>query len=165
VTRLRIAFVLLTGTFAGVLGAAWFTLPDQVAVHFDLGGAADRVVSRERAVLELGVVGAAVAALMGGVATFAPRVPLWAVNVPRKEYWSRPENEPRLRSRLARDAWVVADLTMALLVTVVIFVLTAANTREPSLGAVPILVLGGFVAAILGYALWSRRHYRPGPTP
>jgi hypothetical protein len=83
------------------------------------------------------------------------------VNVPHKEYWSRPENEPRLRSLIAQDGWVCADLTLGLLIAVAGITIVQAHAPEPDLGLSGIALVVLFVVLILGYLLRARRRYRP----
>jgi uncharacterized membrane protein len=59
VVRARAVFLLSLLLFAGAVAWAASALPDRVPVHWGSGGEADRVVSRERAVVELVVIGMA----------------------------------------------------------------------------------------------------------
>jgi uncharacterized membrane protein len=157
----RNVFLLLLGGFTVTLGYAWTVLPERVPVHFGLSGEADRVVGRQRAVLEMGLVGYGTAALLAGTGALVRRLPLSLFNTPHKEYWARPANEPRLRQLVARDLWSVSALTMGLFIVVLLITVSVADDPEPRLGAGAITALVAYLAALTGYLVWSRRHYRP----
>jgi uncharacterized membrane protein len=157
----RTLFLMLLGGFTVTLAYAWAVLPERVPVHFGASGAADRVVGRERAVVEIGLVGYGTAALLAGAATLVHRLPMTLFNTPHKEYWSRPENEPRLRALAARDLWVIAAFTMGLFIVVELITVAVADDPEPRLGSGTLLVLALYLVGLTGYLVWSRRRYRP----
>lgn len=159
----RVAFAASVGLFVAALVWSAAVLPERVPVHFGLSGAADRVVSRPRALLELGLAGALVAGLLGGVATWASRsMPLSTLNVPHKDYWTAPHRAPRLRRMVVDDILVTGVATMLLLSGVLGATVAVADDPEPALGAWGWLLVSGFVAFMVGYASLARRRYRPG---
>jgi uncharacterized membrane protein len=162
VVRARAAFLLSLLLFAGAVVWAAIVLPDRVPVHWGSGGAADRVVSRDRAVAELVVIGAALALLLGGAAALVTRLPMSWINVPHKEYWSRPENRPELHRRLATDLWVIATATLLLLVVIVVQVVLVADDPDPRLGPLFWVAFVVYGVLVLGLAVNSAlRRYRP----
>lgn len=158
----RTLFVLSLLGFSLTLLYAWWTLPEQVPVHFGIRGGADRVVGRDRAVLEGALVGFGTAALLAGTAELASRVPLSMINVPhRDDYWARPENEPVLRRLVAGHAYVIAAMTMALLAAVELTIVAVADDPEPRLGWGTAMMVVGYLVAVAVYLVAAHRSYRP----
>jgi uncharacterized membrane protein len=158
----RTAFAISIALFAAVLAWSATVLPDRVPVHFGFSGAADRVVSRPRALLEVGLAGVFVAALLGGVATWVRRsMSLSTLNVPHKEYWTAAGREPRLRAMVADDTLVTGTATMLLFSGVLLATVSVADEPEPRLGVWAFGLIGGFVVFVVGYAVLARRRYRP----
>ena len=163
--KARGAFLLSLLLYAGVVLWGWTTFPDRVPVHWGGGGDADRVVARERAVVELVVIGAAMALVLGGAAALVSRLPMSWINVPHKEHWSRPENRPELHRRLAGDLWPVATATLLLLSVVVVQVALVADDPDPRLGPLFWGAFAIYLVVVVGIAVNSAlRRYRPQGT-
>ena len=160
----RRSFAAAVAAYAVVLGLMAARLPDRVPVHFGGDGAADAFASRGEAVAFLAVLGVAMAAVMGGLALWAPRIDLALVNLPRpdKAWWAAtPEREAELRRRVAVDAWGLGAATFALLVAVELATWRAAGQAEPSLGPAFFVAVAAFVAGILAWSVWAlRSRYR-----
>jgi len=160
--RARAAFLASLLLYAGAVLWAWSTFPDRVPVHWGGGGDVDRVVSRDRAVVELVVIGGALTLVLGGAAALVRRLPLGGINVPHKEFWSRPENRPELDRRLAADLWLVATATLLLLAVIVVEVGLVADDPDPRLGPLFWVALVVYLVVVLGLAVHGAvRRYRP----
>ncbi len=163
--KARAAFLLSLLLYAGVVLWAWNTFPNRVPVHWGGGGDADRVVSRDRAVVELVVIGVGMALVLGGAAALVTRLPMSWINVPHKEYWSRPENRPELHRRLAGDLWPIATATLLLLTVIVVQVELVADDPDPRLGPLFWVAFAVYLVLVLGIAGNSAlRRYRPRDT-
>ncbi len=160
----RVAMALASAAYAGVLLIAAVTLPERVPIHFGPGGEADRVVSRQEALVTFAVVGLATGVLMVGLAAWMRRAPLTMVNVPHKDWWTAtPAREARLRARLETDLLGIGALTMALLVVVQVLTVRVADDPSPSLGPAAAAAIVAYVALLLGLVAWMvTRRYRPG---
>jgi uncharacterized membrane protein len=163
--KARVAFLGSLLLYVGVVLWAWTTFPDLVPVHWGGGGDVDRAVSRERAVVELAVIGGVLALLLGGAAALVRRVPLSWINVPHKEHWSRQENRPELHRRLATDLWIIATATLLLLTVVVVQVGLVADDPDPRLGPLFWVSFVVYVMVVVALAVNSSiRRYRPRDT-
>lgn len=161
--RSRAAFLASVLLYAGVVLWAWNVFPDRVPVHWRGGGGADRVVSRDRALVELVLIGGGLTLVLGGAAALVRRTPLSWVNVPHKEYWSRPENRLELHRRLATDLWLVAAATLVLLTVIVVQVGLVADDPDPRLGLLFWSAFVVYLLVVLGLAVnGAVRRYRPG---
>lgn len=161
----RTAFLATLLLYAGVVIWGWSTFPDRVPVHWGDGGDADRLVSRDRAVVELVVIGGALALLLGGAAALVARLPLSLVNVPHKEHWSRPENRPELNRRLGTDLYVIATATLLLLTVIAVQVGMVADDPDPRLGPLFWVAFVLYLVMVVGIAVNSAlRRYRPQDT-
>ena len=109
------------------------------------------------------LVGAVVAALLGGGAALARRLPLQSawVNLPHKDWWmATPEREQRARTRLAEQLYTIATATMVLVGTALVLTVVAARRDEPDLVAGG-WVVGVLVVAVLGWPFaptWPSAH-------
>ena len=149
---------------AFVAALAWSAaaLPARVPVHFGATGEADRFTSRTQALVELGAIGLFVVLVFLGCERFARRGSLAWVNVPHKDYWTRPENEPTLRRMLADDMWVIGTATVLLLVALAVQVALVAHDPAPRLGPAFWVSLGVYVAVVVVWSVRMVTHrYRP----
>jgi hypothetical protein len=154
--------------YAIVFCYAWVRLPATgVPLHFGLDGGADRFGTRSEALVYLAVLGVAMTALLGGLAeaTGRGRLATGYLNVPYKQYWTRPEHEPRMRALMAEDLFHIGAATLALLAVVGLGIVEAAR------GGASFLPWGGLatVAYCLFMVGWVVRaytvRYRPPEEP
>ena len=158
----RTLFWITVAVFAVIVAWAARALPDQVPVHFGPSGAADRVVIRSQAVLEMSLVGAGLAAVFSLTDLLVRRGPLSLVNVPHKAWWTTPEREPLLRRMIAQDLWIIATMTMLLVIAIELQVVLVADDPDPQLGAWTWVMLAGYLVAVAGYVVWMQvKRYRP----
>ena len=160
---MRTAFLLTVSAYAVIVAAAAWLLPDRVPLHFGIGGEPDRWGSRTEALVAFGLVGAGVAALLGGGARLVHRLPLHSgwVNLPHKEWWTAtPEREQRARARMARQTYTMATATMLLVGTAVVLTILAARRDDPELAAGGWILLA-MVVLVLTLGVRSHRAFRP----
>ena len=160
---MRIAFLLTVSAYAALLVAAGWLLPEQVPLHFGIGGAPDRWGSRTEALVIFALVGAGAAVLLGGGARLARSLPLRSVwvNLPHKDWWTAtPEREQRARRELARQMYTIATATMVLVGTAVVLTVVAARRDDPDLGASGWVLLA-LVVVVLALAVRSHLAFRP----
>jgi len=161
----RTWFLLTVLVLAGVLVWSAFALPDRVPVHFGLTGEADRFVSRTRALVELGLLGAGLVLVFLATEALARRGPLSLVNVPHKAHWTTPEREPELRSRLSTDVWVFGTMTVGLVAAVAVVIVLVADQPDPTLGGRGWVLIGVYLAVVTTYSTFViTRRYRPEGT-
>lgn len=97
------------------LALAWQSMPTgRIAVHFGVGGEADNWGTRNELCGVVGLITIALWAFLAWMTTHADRLHWSMVNIPRKDHWARPENEPVARARLAQDMAVTGVWTMLL---------------------------------------------------
>jgi hypothetical protein len=150
--------------FAVVLGYAWIMLPaDGVPLHFDASGRADRHGTRQDALLFLGLVGLALAAVMGWLAraTVGGRLPTTYLKLPHKEYWTHPSREPTMRRLMAEDLHHIGAATMALLAVMGVVTVDAAG-RDGSVYPWGLAAVVGYCVFVVGWMVRAHTtRYRP----
>ncbi|GGD21133.1 DUF1648 domain-containing protein [Nocardioides daphniae] len=149
-----------------VLALSWAAMPSgRIAVHFGAGGEPDSWGTRTELV---GVVGSIVVAAWLFVAWLShasDRLHWSMVNIPRKEFWSRPENEAVARERLAVDMALVNGWMIALVVAICPAMVLATRRGEMS-GALGWYVVGviALLCVVLTVVILRRnRFYRDVP--
>jgi uncharacterized membrane protein len=163
----RAPLAVLLGLVAGwAADLAWHLprLSPRVAVHFGPSGAANGWMTHRQMVLfDAGVMGFAIAAIMGA-ALLMRVLPTQLVNVPNRDYWFAPERRAQTVVRFLGHMLWLCCLVVALLIAVdhLIFVV---NLRPglPRLTAAEIVA--PMAAFGLGLAVWVIRLYRLFPRP
>lgn len=156
----RRLFLAALALYVAVVAAAATLLPARVPLHFDGSGQPDRYGSRTEALVSFGALGLVMTLVLGGLAIWAPRIPLTLINMPAagKEWWSAtPEREARMRGRLGREAWEMGAATLLFLAGVCLLVVRAARAADPVLDAWFWLALVAYLAYV---AVWSLRVVR-----
>ncbi|MFC5993295.1 DUF1648 domain-containing protein [Pseudonocardia hispaniensis] len=148
---------------ATLVWAAAALPPGEIPVHFGADGRADRLGSRGELLGVFGGVGALVLALFGGTLAAGAHGRTEWLNIPHKDYWSAPENRARLRRLLAGDIAVLGGATMLLLTALVVITVRAIGTQPARLPPALWVVLGVYLALVVGATLLGRRRYRPPP--
>jgi hypothetical protein len=155
--------------FAAAVAAAaahvWWSagvLPEQVAGHFDGGGAADGWSSRETFLLGYAGTVALLAVLLGGLAALLPRLPAGAFNLPDRDYWLAPERAAVTRLRVAD--WLLEYGAVTVLFMAAVFHLSVrANLGDgeprlgPAFGLLVAAYLAGTGVAVIRLLLAFRR--------
>lgn len=144
-----------------VVVACWFALPEgRIPLHWGADGV-DNWGTRGQAIAVMLGVWAVFAGLMGGFIRWSARMDLTLVNVPRKDHWSLPENEPRLRARLREDMALTGTWMMVLAAAVSVVMTMAARSGD----AHEWLAIGfiGAWTVVLFAGIWARMSfYRAG---
>ncbi len=159
--RVFLVACLLHAAVVAVLAAV---LPDQVPLHFGADLQADRAGSRTELLLAAAGTGVLLAALFGGLARWSHRMPLQSVNVPHAGHWKTPEHEGELRRRVRTDLLTIGATTLVFLAAMFSLVGRAAVVGT-GLSVWAVVLLGGFLTAVLGWCVWLTTHrYRPPAT-
>ena len=154
----RTVFLALAVVLTGVVLATAGQLPAIVASHFDWHGNPNGWSSRSAYVililaigilLPLGTVG-----LVHGVSRSGPG----RLNIPAREYWTRPEHGAEAVRRVRAYIWWLGAILASTALTIHVTVL-AANAADPSrLSTGRFLLVFGMV--LLGIVAWAVGWYR-----
>jgi uncharacterized protein DUF1648 len=151
----RLFFILLALAGVGFVALTLPHLPPQMAIHFNLHGAADNWASRGVYVTVLVLIGLVlplgIVALVPWLGATKPD----ALNVPGRDYWFAPERRPEGVRRLAEQMWWLASLLLALAILLHGLILDAHSATPPRLPLKSFL--GMLVGFLLILVLWSRR--------
>lgn len=139
-------------------------LPDPVAIHFNLSGAADNSISRTSHLVFSLLMGCGIPGLIVGVSFALKNGSPDLLNVPNPEYWRSPENFPRACRLLLRSVlWLSTGL--CLWFAAFNFLLVSANmitpARLPRLGFVALL--GGLFLFLAGWIISLYQSFRVPP--
>ena len=154
----RTVFLLLALALAGVLLATVGGLPPVVASHFDGTGRPNGWSSRSGYValiliigilLPLGIVG-----LVRGVSRAGPG----RLNIPARDYWTRPEHRDEAVRRVRTYMWWLGVVLAGTALLMHLLVLAAHGSDPPRLGTEMFLLVLG--AALSGIAGWTVGWYR-----
>ena len=157
-------FVAACLLYAAVVAVLTVTLPDRVPLHFGADLQADRGGSRGELLLVAVLTGVLLAALFGGLARWAHRLPLDVVDVPHADHWKRPQHEGELRRRIATDALSVGAATLVFLAAMFALVGRAA-VAGTGLSGWAVVLLAAFLAGVSCWCVWlGTRRYRPPAT-
>lgn len=146
--------IALVATVLGTLGR----LPPVVASHFDARGVPNGWSSRPVYALLILAIGVLLPLGITWLVTVLTRSGVAALNIPAKDYWSRPENSREAVQRVRAYMWWLACV-MAMTALLIHWAVLAANTRQPpQLGSAGFFaVLGGAVCAL---GIWTAGWYR-----
>lgn len=141
----------------------WWTLPQgRIPMHFGSDGEPDGWGNRSHLLGALGGVVLVLALFLGWLGARIPRMGWEFINVPRKEFWSRPENAARAKVRVQEDAYLTGAWTMWLMALVPVMVKRsvdeAVETGRSS--AVDLVVVLGAAALLVVGVVWRQRWYR-----
>ncbi|MFB9312855.1 DUF1648 domain-containing protein [Nocardioides plantarum] len=148
--------------YAGVVLIVSLALPDRAPLHFGPTGEADSYGSRGQVALMFVVIGVALVAVFAASGWLVRRGSTTWLNVPAKDWWTAtPEREQTMRAMLAADLHAVGTATFLLLAAVVAMFGRAARD-DAGLGAGFWVLVGLYLAAVLGWGVYSSRvRYRP----
>ena len=139
------------GYFA-LIGWQAFTLPDDVPGQLDFGGEVTRWGSRTGHIL----LGLFVGLLIIAIFSLIPRIAFKnaaLLNLPHKNYWTRPENSPTTQRMLRNDLSWLGALTL-MFIGYAMWTVGATATGEPPPSWVFIAATAVFLTIIIGYAIW-----------
>ncbi|MFT4165849.1 MAG: hypothetical protein QM650_11465 [Microlunatus sp.] len=148
----RIVFRAIGAGYFALISWQAFTLPDDVPGQLDFGGEVTRWGSRTGHIL----LGLFVGILIIASFSLTPRIAFKntaLLNLPHKDYWTRPENWPTAQQRLRNYLSWLGALTLTF-VGYAMWTVGVTATAEPPPAWAFIAATGVFLATILGYAIW-----------
>jgi uncharacterized membrane protein len=158
-------YILAAGLIAVVL-VTLRRLPPSVASHFDAAGVPNGWSSRLGYALLLVVIGVllplCITALVRGLTRHGPAL----LNIPARDYWTRPEHGQEAVRRVRAYAWWLGCIMAGTALLIHLLVLDAHEHQPPRLstGAM-LLVLGAAFSAVAGWAAgWYRLLQQPHPS-
>ena len=137
-------------------------LPDRVATHFNAAGQADGWMPRGEAIKSFALFAAGIS-LLTPVLMFCIRfLPARLLNVPRKEYWTRPENYRAACVFLFRSSLWFATLGVIFATGSFVLLVQANQSLQAVLNnagllALTALYLGGLLAWIVWLVVYFTR--------
>ena len=125
-------------------------MPEKVAIHFGLGGMADRFVSPMGNAIEMSLTIGILAGILFGVSLSMPIMPTSCINIPNRNYWLNEENRPQTIRRL-RSFLDFVGIGVCLFFLFVQWETFQANQRAPvTLNMIEIWIgMGVFVVFVL----------------
>jgi len=155
------SFAAACAGYAAVLLVLAATLPERVPLHFGADLQVDRTGTRAELLVAAALAGVLIAVVFGGLARWAHRLPLHALNVPHPGYWKAPEHEVELRRRIRTDLLTVGAATLVFLAVLFALVASAAAAGT-GLSGWALVLLVAFLAGLVLWAAWlGTRRYRP----
>ncbi|CCH78890.1 membrane hypothetical protein [Nostocoides japonicum T1-X7] len=147
---------------------AWFALPaEDIPTHWSGSGPADDYQSRALFLPLLGLFGAAVTAVLLGVARLIGRSRrLVGLNVPNREEWARAENHAEAVRRLWSSMSGLAGLMLLLFAAIPLMSWLAVRSPDHELPGAATTLIVVFVAALTGWIVVVLRAFAsPGSRP
>lgn len=140
------------------------SLPETVASHFDLSGAANGHMERGEYVGWMIVAGVLVSLLLFAMTALVPRLPRSLVNIPRRDYWLSESMMPQTKAYLNLFALRVAVVTVLFLNVLNLLIIEANKNAPPRLDGVLFGTgLSVFLFCILTFVVWLIRYFTTGP--
>ena len=163
--RGRGVFYLVAAGLIGVVLVTLDRLPPVVASHFDGAGVPNGWSSRSGYALLLLAIGVLIplstTALIRAVTRQGPA----GLNIPARDYWTRPENAGEAVRRVRAYIWWLGSIMAGTALFIHLLVLAAHQQEPPRLNTSAILLVIG--AVVLGIAGWAAGWYwllrRPSP--
>jgi uncharacterized membrane protein len=154
--RRALFWVLATGLVAVVL-VTLGRLPPVVASHFDAAGVPNGWSSRPTYALLIAVGVLLPLGIIGLVTGLTQRDPT-RLNIPAREYWTRPEHRQEAIRRVRAYVWWLGCVLAGTALLMHWLVLAAHAHQPPRLRTSAVLVVLG--AVLLGIAGWTAGWYR-----
>jgi len=130
--------------YCATLVYAWLRLPEQVATHFNAGGAPNDWMSRDGFLLFSAGMAIFLTAFFVGLFYSVRFFPPSTLNVPHPEYWRRPENFPLACRKIYTWSFPITGISLLFLAWVNFSILSANLVAGG-----PRLDMGGFFVAIV----------------
>ena len=162
---IRPATVAMYGaTAAFVIALIWFlaTAPEQVPVHFDAAGNADRWDSKTTFGLVMGGIGAFLVGLFTVLPLVVRKLPAKLVNLPTRRahaYWTAPERRPQLDDMVVAVTHALGAAVLLVITAGLLESARVASGRSWPSWVFPLQTAGLIALAIglIGYLLWRTR--------
>ena len=162
--RGRVFFFALAIALVAIVLGTLGRLPPLVASHFDARGVPDGWSTRPVYALFILVIGILLPLGTTWLITVLTRSGVATLNIPAKDYWTRPEHTPEAVRRVRGYLWWLACV-LAVTALLIHWSVLAANARQPpGLGSAGFFAMLGGVGLALGIwtAGWYRLLHRPG---
>jgi uncharacterized membrane protein len=141
---------------------AWLypQLPERVATKFGGGGQPVAWSTRTGFLTAHLVSFSLTALLMLGLRFALPWIPVSMINLPHREYWLAPERAGYTRQRVGDMILGLGSSLLAFLTALGHLIMRANLDPEPRLGPAFPVLLGVYVAAMLGFVVWMFLRFR-----
>lgn len=146
----RWVLLLSCGMALGLALYVYFGSPEVVPVHFGPDGAPDRWGTPNLLLRVHATIVGLATVLFLLLPEFIRRAPAWAINLPRKDYWLRPEHRDVAADKFAVWGHAFGTALNVLILTLQLVLSDDGDASEPS--TLPMLVVCAFLAFVL---LWS----------
>jgi len=157
-----VVYLCVAHTVAVIMTAQ--SLPDTVASHFDLSGAANGHMERSEYVVWMAAAGVLVSLLLFATTALVPRLPRSLVNIPHRDYWLSESMMPRTKAYLNLFALRVAVVTVLFLNVLNVLIIEANKNVPPRLDGVLLgISLSVFLFCMLTFVVWLIRYFRTKP--
>ena len=150
-------YVLATGLIA-IVFITLERLPPVVASHFDAAGVPNGWSSRPVYALLLIVIGVLLPLGIAGLITSLTRRGPARLNIPARDYWTRPENSEEAVLRVRAYVWWLGCIMAGAALLIHWLVVAAHAHQPPRLGTSAVLVV--LSAVFLGLGGWAAGWYR-----
>lgn len=150
-------WVLATGLIAVVVLTIG-RLPPVVASHFDGAGVPNGWSSRPLYALTLVGIGVLLPLGIAGLVTRVTRRGPARLNIPARDYWTRPEHSEEAVRRVRGYMWLLGCIMAGTALSIHALVLAAHTRQPPRLSNSAFFVVLG--AVVLGIAGWAAGWYR-----
>jgi uncharacterized membrane protein len=156
--RGQAVFGLLAAGLIAVVLVTLGRLPPVVASHFDAAGMPNGWSSRPTYALLLLGIGLVIPLSTMGLIRAVTRQGPAGLNIPARDYWTRPENAPEAVRRVRAYIWWLGSIMAGTALMIHLLVLAAHQHQPPRLSTSAILLVIG--AVVLGIAGWAAGWYR-----
>jgi uncharacterized membrane protein len=156
--RGRLLFYMAASALVVVVLVTLGQLPPLVASHFNARGVPDGWLLRPVYALFILVIGILVPLGITTLVTVLTRRGVSALNIPARDYWTRPEHSPEAVRRVRAYIWWLACVLVGMALAIHWSVL-AANARQPAglRSGEFFIMLSGVVLAV---GIWTAGWYR-----
>lgn len=155
-------FAFFITAIAALLHMAWWygKLPDIVPSHFDLQGNPDDTMEKSSYMVVMVAVHLFLVAFFGLISYLMPKSPASLFNIPNKEYWLEPERRDTTVREMQCLLMGIATLTMIFLGVLFHLSSQVAVKQRATISPEFMWLLGVYLAATIGIAIWSLWKYR-----
>lgn len=158
---IRVSYVGTVILFVVSTVLAAIYLPTNVSTHFSSDGASNGAMSRGGYLVFIVVLGAVLLFLVPLMGVARAGHPGRFANIANREYWARPENRERFRTRFIDLNLVISTIAGLLLVAINVFILVANSGSEQGVAMPPWLMVVTvaflLVVFIVAYVYFGRK--------
>ncbi|HEX2218237.1 MAG TPA: DUF1648 domain-containing protein [Gemmatimonadales bacterium] len=154
----KMAFWILATGLVVVLAATFDLLPPVVASHFDAAGAPNGWSSRRVHSLVILMIGVGLPLMIVGLVRFLTRSGPEGLNIPAREYWTRPEHGGEAVRRVRAYMWWLGGVMAGTALVVHVLVLAANRSQPPHLRNDLMYLMLAAVLLVIG--VWALGWYR-----